>query len=244
MTIVNTFLLRLYYRTRTYILGMETVLIPIIIALVVAFTPKVKYVAQILGTITHELGHAIVVMPFGGKLKGIKLRLNTEGEAVVSLPRYAFPWYHLLRIVNLFAGYGAPLYMSLLLYVSVAHKWDIALNVVFALMSIIVLLFIRNWFGLLIALSFAAVNALFIFLLPDYMDAYAITIGVILLVRGLTDIYDAARWTFKNKLERSDFTLASEELHGSPQLWYILFCIFHVIVLTALTLLGFHTQLL
>jgi len=212
---------------------MEHLIIPVIIALVFCFTPKVKYAAQTLGTITHELGHAVVVMPFGGKLRGIKLRLNTEGEAVVSLPRYPFPFYHLLRIVNLFAGYSAPLYMGILLYVLLKNEWYTALAILFGFMSIVILLFIRNWFGIIIALAFAAVNALFIFGIPDYIDEYALTVAVILLVRGLTDIYDAARWTFKNQLSSSDFVIASEELHGSPQFWFVTFCVFHAALLTA-----------
>jgi len=210
---------------------MENIIIPIVIALAISFIPKVKYLAQTLGTITHELGHAVVVMPFGGRLQGIKLRLNTEGEAVVAIPRYSFPFYHLLRIVNLFAGYSAPLYLSLLLYVCLVNEWYLGLTITFGVMSLLILFFIRNWFGLLIAVMFAGLNALFIVVLPEYIDEYALTVAVMLLIRGLVDIYDVARWTFKNKLEHSDFTIAAKELHGTPQLWFVLFSVFHAALL-------------
>jgi hypothetical protein len=213
---------------------MEHILIPILIAVVICFTPKIKYAAQMMNTITHELGHAVVVMPFGGKLQGIKLRLTTEGEAVVSIPSYPFPFYHLLRIVNLFAGYSAPLYLSLAFYVILTQQWYLALTIIFAIMSILTLFFIRNLFGLVVALFFLGLNALFIFVVPEFVDEYALTFAVILLIRGLTDIYNAARWTFKHRLESSDFVIASKELHGSPELWFVLFSVFHAALLTTL----------
>jgi hypothetical protein len=160
--------------------------------------------------------------------------LSTAGEAVVSLPSYPFPFFQLLRIINLFAGYGGPLYFSLLLYVSITHGWNIGLNIIFGLMSVIILFFIRNWFGLLPALSFAAVNAVFIFVFPEFMNEYALTVAVILLIRGFTDIYNAARWTFHKRLDNSDFIIASQELRGSPQFWFVIFCIFHSVMLTVL----------
>lgn len=218
---------------------MSELLIPIIIALIVSFTPKVRYLAQTLGTIVHELGHAVVVMPFGGRLQGIKLRLNTEGEAVVGIPRYPFPFYQILRIVNLFAGYSAPVYFSFLLYVSLVFEWNLFLQILFGVMSVIVLLFIRNWFGIIIAVGFAAVNTVFIVLLPEFIDEYALTLAVILFIRGVIDIYQAAGWTFRNKLEQSDFTLAAKELHGSPQLWFVLFACFHATLITGLLVLWF-----
>jgi len=58
-------------------------------------------------------------------------------------------------------------------------------------------------------------------------------------VRGVKDIYDAARWTFKNKLEKSDFTLAAEELGGTPQIWFVIFTVFHTTLLSVTLFLVF-----
>jgi hypothetical protein len=225
---------------------MEIFLIPLLIAVVAAFTPRVKYLSQTLTTITHELGHAVAVMPFGGRLQGIKLRLTTEGEAVVSIPRWPFPIYHCVRILNLFAGYSAPIYVSLFFIFSIASGWDTAVKVTLGIMSALVLLFIRNWFGLLVALSFAAFNAAMVILLPNVFPQYALTLAFILLIRGVIDIYKAGEWTFKRALASSDFVIASEELVGPPQLWYVLFCVFHlpVMVFTGITVWGSLNTLL
>lgn len=207
---------------------MEIFLLPLLIAVMAAFTPRVKYLSQTITTITHELGHAVAVMPFGGRLRGIKLRLTTEGEAVVSIPRWPFPLYHIVRIINLFAGYSAPIYVSMFFILSIASGWDTAVKIALGIMSALILLFIRNWFGLLIALCFAALNASVMTSFLSYFNQYVLTIAFILLIRGLVDIYKAGEWTFKNALESSDFVIASQELFGPPQLWYVLFCVFHL----------------
>lgn len=207
---------------------MEFLLIPLLVASVVSFTPRIKYLAQTLTTITHELGHAVAVMPFGGKLRGIKLRLTTEGEAVVSIPRWPFPFYHLVRILNLFAGYSAPIYLGMFFIAAVSNHWDTAARTTLGIMSILVLLFIRNWFGLLITVCFAAMNAIVITMFQTIFTQYILVLAFILLIRGVIDIWMAGKWTFTRALESSDFVIASNELFGPPQLWYLLFCLFHL----------------
>lgn len=207
------------------------ILTTLLLAVVFLVVPKLNYAAKSLGTIVHELGHAFVVMPFGGRLHGIKLQANTEGEAVVGIPRYPFPFYQILRIINLFAGYGAPIYLSLGLFAGFFFDKPTALMITLGVMSLVVLLFIRNLFGILIATSFGVLNAVFIFLLPQFILWYALGLSLVLLVRGTIDIVNIAKWTFGSKLPSSDFVLAAEELGGSPRLWFVIFCIFHLLVL-------------
>lgn len=211
---------------------MELFLYPLLVAIAISLAPRVKYVAQTMTTITHELGHAVAVMPFGGRLQGIKLRLTTEGEAVVSIPRWPFPFYHLVRILNLFAGYSAPIYVSMFFILCIDNDWDTAAKITLAVMSALVLLFIRNWFGLLIAVSFTGLNiALALVGGGALFSYYVLTLAFILLIRGAIDIYMAGKWTFTNALESSDFVIASDELFGPPQLWFVLFCVFHIPVM-------------
>lgn len=214
---------------------MESVLIPMLIAGVFAVTPKLKYAAQTVTTITHELGHAIAVMPFGGRLQGIKLRLTTEGEAIVSIPRWPFPLYHIVRILNLFAGYSAPVYLAMVLIASVTNGWLLAAKIILGAMCVLIVLFIRNWFGFLIALLFAGLNVAMISVGIAFFDEYVLTLAFILLFRGVTDIWMAGKWTFTNTLKSSDFVYASDELFGPPQLWFVLFCLFHIPVMLLLS---------
>lgn len=164
-------------------------------------------------------------------MQGIKLRLTTEGEAIVSIPRWPFPFYHMVRILNLFAGYSAPVYLSLFFILCASNDWLLAAKIALGAMCILIVLFIRNAFGFLMALCFAALNFVMNYLLADYFPEYILTLAFILLIRGIIDIYMAGKWTFGRKLESSDFVLASDELFGPPQLWYVLFCLFHIPVM-------------
>lgn len=208
---------------------MELYLVAVLIAAGVSFTPRISYVPQMFTTIIHELGHAVSVVPFGGRLNGIKLKLTTAGEANVAIPRYSFPLYHIIRIMNLLAGYSAPVYLGLLLYIAVVNEWTLAIQVAFLVMSIVVLLFIRNWFGALVALCFLTVNALFLFIIPDMVLVYTVFVGSFLLIRGIIDICNVAKWTFNPSYKvESDFYIASQELFGSPKFWFVVFMIIHV----------------
>lgn len=216
-----------HYRFCAYTTNVDvSLIVTAFIGLAFCLIPKVNYFATVLVTICHELGHAIVVMPFGGRLRGIKLRLNTEGEAQVSLPVRKPPLSHIVRTINLFAGYGAPLFTALLLFVSVQYQWVPFLSGVFVVASILVTLFIRNWFGVLIVLGFVAVNVLFVFFLSTVLLSYAVFIATVLLIRGGFDIYQIGKWTFRGLMTGdSDFTLAAGEMGGSPKGWYILFVV-------------------
>lgn len=206
-----------------------------VLGLAFCLIPKVNYFATVLVTICHELGHAIVVMPFGGRLRGIKLRLNTEGEAQVSLPVRRPPFSHIIRTINLFAGYGSPLFTGLLLFLAVQYEWVPLVTGLFIVASVLITLFIRNWFGVLVVLGFVAVNIVFVFLLPAVLLAYAVFIGTVLVVRGGFDIYQIGKWTFQGKMTGdSDFTLAAGEMGGSPKGWYVLFVVTQTVLFSVL----------
>lgn len=213
---------------------MTWLLISISLGVMLSVVPKLSYVAQMFTTITHEVGHAVVVFPFGGKLSGIKLMLNTEGEATVSLPQYPFPFYHLLRMVNLFAGYSAPLYAAVLMVVIVSQNWDVAGRVLLVSVSLLVLVFIRNWFGLVVALLFAGVNLVFLFTPAGYLYGYLIFLATTLVVKGVQDIVGAGKGVFSGRLSNSDFHITAQEMRGTPQFWFVVFAVTQTVVFLAL----------
>ncbi len=204
---------------------MNSLIIAAVAGLLFSLIPKIRYFATVLTTICHELGHAVVVFPFGGRLRGIKLRLNTEGEAQVSLPVRKFPFSQIIRTLNLFAGYSAPLFTALLLVVAVQYKWSMFLTILFVIASVLVTLFIRNWFGVLIVLGFVAVNVMFVFFATEYLYAYSIFLATVFVVRGVYDIYQIGGWTMKGVADHSDFTLAADEMGGSAKGWYVTFVV-------------------
>lgn len=217
-------------------MNMNDYIIPILVGVALCFIPKINYVSKTFVTLTHELGHAIVVVPFGGRISGIRLRANTEGEATTSLPQFTFPFYQILRIINLFAGYSMPLYVGALLTIGVVVQEPIMITVMFVIASIILLFFIRNLFGLLIALLFISMNIIACFVLPvSILYGYTLCVATMLILGGIRDILQITGWVVRKEIDDSDFHIASRELWFPPLVWLILFWLVHISIFGCVT---------
>jgi hypothetical protein len=203
------------------------------------FVPRVKYFIRTASTIIHELGHGAVILPFGGRISGIKLQKDTSGEAQVYLPRLWFPFNVLLRIFNLFAGYSAPVFVGFFLIVSVFKGWVPAISVLFILSSLILFLFSRNFFGLMVAVGYLGVNALFCFVIPQYLIFYAAVLAGALFLEGLREIFEVTIWVIHKETDNTDFHIAASEMFLPAWFWLILYW-----GVTVLTLILFARFLL
>lgn len=215
----------------------------VILAVGLSIYPRTRYLPQLFTTLTHEFGHGISVMPFGGRLKGMKLSLNTEGEAVVTIPQYPWPFYQLLRILNLLAGYSAPIYFSIFVLASILNQWDTALTWVMVGTTVLMTLFIRNWAGVLIVSVFIIANIVFIWWLP-LLIPYMTFLAICSFICGIIDIGGAVKYSVmkKGKAPHTDFHIASEELRMPPLFWVIVFFIVHVPVWFVLFVVIWQTS--
>ena len=148
------------------------------IAVALVLVPPVWSVTRHLVTLVHEAGHAVVAVATGRRLNGIRLHTDTSGLTVSSgKPRGPG------MIATAAAGYLAPAALGLgsILLVDGGHT-HVVLYAGLATLALM-LLYIRNWFGLLVvALSGAAV-ALLIWRAPERtQDLAALTFAWFLLV--------------------------------------------------------------
>jgi hypothetical protein len=154
--------------------------------------PFVWSATRHLVTLVHEGGHAVVAVLTGRRLNGIRLHTDTSG-LTVSSGRPRGPG----MIATAAAGYLAPSVLGLgsVLLIDRGHTpW--ALYVGLGPLALI-LLYIRNWFGLLVvALSGAAVAAL-IWRAPERtQDFVALTFAWFLLIaapRATLDLWSHRR---------------------------------------------------
>lgn len=115
------------------------------IALVITWSPLGYRLVRHLATLLHEAGHAIVSVLVGRKLRGIRLHSDTSG-LTLSRGKPTGPG----MIVTLLAGYPAPGMIGL------AGAWLLGLGyaagTLWALVALcaIMLVFIRNFYGLLV----------------------------------------------------------------------------------------------
>lgn len=117
------------------------------IALVVTWSPLGYRAVRHLATLLHEAGHAITAVLVGRKLRGIRLHSDTSG-LTLSRGKPTGPG----MIATLLAGYPAPTVVGL------AGAWllgrGFAAGTLWALVLLcaVMLLFIRNFYGLWVVL--------------------------------------------------------------------------------------------
>ncbi|WP_290514773.1 M50 family metallopeptidase, partial [Aeromicrobium sp.] len=114
-------------------------------AIVLVLLPPVWSATRHLVTLVHEAGHAVVAVLTGRRLNGISLHTDTSGLTVSSgKPRGPG------MIATAAAGYLAPSALGLLSVVLVQRGLTpVALYVGLATLALM-LVFIRNWFGLVV----------------------------------------------------------------------------------------------
>ncbi|MCW2831688.1 MAG: hypothetical protein JWP31_2380 [Aeromicrobium sp.] len=163
-------------------------------ALLLVVVPPVWSVTRHLVTLVHEAGHALVALATGRRLNGIRLHTDTSGLTVSSgRPRGAG------MIATAAAGYLAPAVLGLVSVLLVEQgQTPAALYAGLGALALM-LVYIRNWFGLLVvALSGAAV-ALLIWRAPaSTQDFAALTFAWFLLIAAPRTAIDL--WSHRRRV--------------------------------------------
>lgn len=201
------------------------VTVALLVGAVLPFVPVAGRVARIAATIAHEVGHVVVVVPFGGRIQRIDLHPDGSGEAWVQLGRvpHAIRW--VVRVLNLFAGYSAPLWAGVLLVTGVLDGSRWLPVAVLGVIGLVALLFVRNWFGLLVVVGFDAL-ALWVALRPSETTVLVVAaVGAFFVVDGLRSVLQVARWLLTGARVQTDFHIAAAELRVPATLWFVLFLV-------------------
>lgn len=187
-------------------------------ALLALVPPAWSYTRHIV-TLVHEAGHAVVALATGRRLNAITLHTDTSGLTVSSGRPTG-----LGMIATALAGYLAPsaLGLGVLALVETDHTtWALwAATAVLGGM----LLFIRNWWGLLVVgLSGAAVIAL-TYRADDQVQVFAATVVAwLLLVAGPRTAVDL--WAHRRRVRSrtSDADVLARLTHVPAAVWNTFF---------------------
>ncbi|WNM23639.1 M50 family metallopeptidase [Demequina capsici] len=123
----------------------RTALIPLLTVLVVLAVPSLWHLARHVVTIAHESGHSAVAMLMGRTVRGIRLHADTSGLTTSIGQERRLP----LSLMA-FAGYPAPGVLGLGAAALIAAGYPLALLWIVVLVLLIVLMQIRNFYGLLV----------------------------------------------------------------------------------------------
>ncbi|MBT2503715.1 M50 family metallopeptidase [Curtobacterium sp. ISL-83] len=97
--------------------------------------------------------------------------------------------------------------------------------VVLAVIGLVALLFVRNWFGLLVALAFDAL-ALWVALRPSDTTVLVVAaVGAFFVVDGLRSVVQVARWLVTGARVQTDFHIAAAEMRVPASVWFVLFLV-------------------
>lgn len=188
---------------------------------ILVFSPLWRWV-RMFETIIHEFGHAFIGVFLGQKLKGFKIRYDTSGET--NTLTYG---YGVRGVLTHVAGYPAPIILgAVTIYYTLMFNAASVFIYLYMFISVVMLVFIRNWFGIIpVLIMFTLASLSFIIQSNTYDMFIVLTLGVTLTVGGLRSV--AHLW---RKPEGSDAFLIKTYLGGPVYFWVTVITLFSFIM--------------
>lgn len=158
--------------------SVAVVILTAVLAVFLVWAPGVWPVTRHVVTIAHEAAHGLAAFVSGRKLHGIQLHSDTSG-VTVSAGRATGPG----MILTTAAGYVGPALLGLAAAALLAHHRSVGLLWVLLILLALLLIQVRNWFGLWsILLSAAVVFGASWWLQPQMQSAFAYSLTWFLLL--------------------------------------------------------------
>jgi hypothetical protein len=197
----------------------DQALVAALVGAVLALVPPVWRYTRHVNTLVHEAGHAVVAVLTGRRLNAVRLHSDTSG-LTISSGRPTGPG----MIAMAAAGYLAPSALGLasLWLVRTGHTaWALwAALVTLAMM----LLYVRNWFGLLVvALAGGAVAVLIWRSTTAVQDVAADVLAWFLLVAGPRTTLDLWGHRRRVRSRTTDADLLARLTHVPAAAWNAVF---------------------
>lgn len=178
-----------------------------------------RHVMAPYGTVVHEYGHALANIATLGLPTGIKVYPNQGGGVTHHLrARGFFPAFG--AIFSGLIGYPAPILAGYLLIMSSSGEYGYHVLAVFTVLSFLMIILMRNLFGLL--MSLLSFGYLFLSVATYEMYPQLGTIaGAILIVVGIMDFLYLLKLYVKGLSEESDLGILKEAYFMPQWFWLI-----------------------
>lgn len=188
-----------------------------IVSVLALIKSPLKRWANYIETMFHELGHAIIGILMGQKLKGFKLYSNTNGATITITNKHG-----LRTTLTQLSGYPAPIIFGVLgIISSYFNNEEVALWAMIIAASFMIL-FIRNAFGLIPLVMVIGLSLLGIYYSNQITQTFIILfISWLLLFRGTISIVQL--WRFLP--EGSDVHDLSIRVGFKERFWIIIIII-------------------
>ncbi|TFD14978.1 M50 family peptidase [Cryobacterium sp. TMT1-2-2] len=231
-------LLDIWLRMTTPHAGLEPIVawLTVAAAAVIVLFPPVWRLARHAVTIVHEGGHGVVALLCGRRLGGIRLHSDTSG-LTVSRGRPSGPG----MIFTLLAGYPAAALLGLGAAWLLSLGYDVGLLWVLLVLLALLLVQIRNWFGLWsVAVTGAVVFGVSWFGSPQVQGIFALLVTVFLLLGSLRTSLELQQSRSRRAGSSSDADQLARLTHIPGIVWVVVFVVVQVGCLAfSARLLGF-----
>jgi hypothetical protein len=171
-----------------------------VVAMLLVWAPGAWPITRHIVTIAHEAAHGVVALLSGRKLHGIRLHSDTSG-LTVSAGRTTGPG----MILTTGAGYVGPGVLGVAAAALLAHHRAVGLLWVLLILLALLLIQVRNWFGLWsVLLSAAVVFAVSWWLHPQAQSAFAYALTWFLLLAAPRPVLELQRHRRDHGSQTSD----------------------------------------
>jgi hypothetical protein len=202
--------------------GIPAIYIFIPIALILPRVPVVGKFLNIINTAIHEFGHAIVALIMQGKVHKIELMRDTSGTTVTQCPSLAG------NILVSLAGYPFAAFAGwFLCYLNeVGYQQGLILGL--SLLMVVMLIFwIRNWYGLIWIVLFSALNGWLLYTgNTQYINIAALFYATVVMIEAVSSSVILLFLSIKDSNSAGDATNLAKFTHVPAFIWALLFLAF------------------
>lgn len=194
-------------------------LIFVAVSLILPRIPVVGKFFNIINTALHEFGHALMALLTGGEVRKIELFKDTSGTTT-TVSKNAFA----VVLVSL-AGYPFAVSIAWLSFYLIGQDAVLGLLVGLSVLFFIMLLFwIRNWYGVLWVVLFCAINGYLLYLNnAQYLRYAALFYAVMILMESISSSIVLFVLSCRDGNKAGDATNLAKVTHIPAFFWSLLF---------------------
>lgn len=191
------------------------------LALAVVLVTPVWRVARHVVTIAHEASHALAALLTGRRLSGIRLHSDTSGLTVSSGRPRGFG-----MILTAFMGYVGPGLIGLGAAALLRQGYAVGLLWLLVVLLALMLLQIRNWFGLWsVLVTGAALVGVSWWATPDVQSAVAYAVTWFLLLGAVRPVLELQSERSRGRAATSDADILARLTHVPGLFWVGVFLV-------------------
>ena len=186
--------------------------------------PGVGKCFNIINTALHEFGHALMALVTGGSVDKIELFRDTSGTTTTkSSSRFS-------AILVSLAGYPFAASVAWLSFYLIRQGAEQGLVIGLSILFVVMLLFwIRNWYGALWVVLFCVGNGLLLYYgEPDWLHYVALFYAVMILVESVTSTITIVVLAIRDGDKAGDATNLAKTTHVPAFFWALLFLAYTV----------------